>query len=108
VAVAKAASGALLSSGGNAFSTRTASFIVESHFPPGVDFTPGRPAVRGPALEPALRGREAPGLAARDRPAIPEASPSTATACPVGGLGVEGDGVYGSTPIPRARRSRRA
>src|SRR6185503_17838225 len=42
-AFAKAASGALLSSGGNAFSTRTASFIVQEHFPPGIDFTGGGP-----------------------------------------------------------------
>src|SRR5262245_54921047 len=43
VARTKAASGAFLSSGGNAFSTRTASFIVQEHFPPGIDDTPGGP-----------------------------------------------------------------
>src|SRR5207247_2592316 len=43
VAIAKAATGALLSSGGNAFSSRTASFIVQDHFPPAVDSTPGGP-----------------------------------------------------------------
>jgi len=34
-AIAKAVTGAYLSSGGNAFSTRTASMIVQEHFPPG-------------------------------------------------------------------------
>src|SRR3546814_12350957 len=33
-AIAKAVTGAYLSSGGNAFSTRTASQIVQEHFPP--------------------------------------------------------------------------
>jgi len=33
-AIAKAVTGAYLSSGGNAFSTRTASMIVQAHFPP--------------------------------------------------------------------------
>ena len=35
-AIAKAITAAYLSSGGNAFSTRTASEIVQEHFPPGV------------------------------------------------------------------------
>ena len=34
-AIAKAVTGAYLSSGGNAFSSRTASMIVQQHFPPG-------------------------------------------------------------------------
>ena len=35
VAIAKAVTGAYLSSSGNAFSTRTASFIIQENFPPG-------------------------------------------------------------------------
>jgi uncharacterized protein GlcG (DUF336 family) len=42
-ALAKAYTGAYLSSNGNAFSTRTANFIVQEHFPPGVKDTPGGP-----------------------------------------------------------------
>ncbi len=42
-AISKAGTGAFLSSGGNAFSTRTGSFIVQEHFPPKVDETPGGP-----------------------------------------------------------------
>ena len=42
-AITKAITGAYLSSSGNAFSTRTAGFIVQNHFAPGVRFTPGGP-----------------------------------------------------------------
>jgi len=94
VAVAKAASGALLSSGGNAFSTRTASFIVESHFPPGVDFTPGGP----------LFGVQLSSLPCGDvkRPGSPLGIGGDPGGVPlyrdglvIGGLGVEADGAYG-------------
>jgi uncharacterized protein GlcG (DUF336 family) len=42
-AIAKARTGAFLSSNQNAFSSRTAAFIVDSHFPPGVRFTAAGP-----------------------------------------------------------------
>lgn len=42
-AIAKARTAAFLSSNQNAFSTRTAAFIVDRHFPPGVLYTPGGP-----------------------------------------------------------------
>src|SRR5665213_302193 len=42
-ALAKAITGAYLSSNGNAFSTRTANYIVQEHFPPGVRNSPGGP-----------------------------------------------------------------
>lgn len=42
-ALAKADTGAYLSSNANAFSTRTANFIVQEHFPPGVKDTPAGP-----------------------------------------------------------------
>jgi uncharacterized protein GlcG (DUF336 family) len=44
-AVAKAGTAAFLSSGQNAFSTRTAGFIVQQHFPPGIANTPPGPLV---------------------------------------------------------------
>jgi uncharacterized protein GlcG (DUF336 family) len=93
-AIAKAAGAALLSSGGNAFSTRTASFIVDSHFPPGVDFTPGGP----------LFGVQFSSLSCGDvkRPGSPLGIAGDPGGVPlyrdglvVGGLGVEADGVYG-------------
>jgi len=91
-AFAKAVTGALLSSGGNAFSTRTASFIVQEHFPAGIDFTPGGP----------LFGVQFSSLACSD---VNPVSPLGLAADPggfplykngqvVGGVGVEGDGVY--------------
>lgn len=42
-AIAKARTAAFLSSNQNAFSSRTAAFIVDRHFPPGVLYTPGGP-----------------------------------------------------------------
>jgi len=44
-AIAKAGSAAFLSSDNNAFSSRTAGFIVQQHFPPGVQNTPPGPLV---------------------------------------------------------------
>jgi uncharacterized protein GlcG (DUF336 family) len=93
-AISKAATGALLSSGGNAFSTRTASFIVQEHFPPLVDFQPGGP----------LFGVQFSSLACSDfkKPGAPfglSADPGGLAlykgGLVVGGIGVEGDGVYG-------------
>jgi uncharacterized protein GlcG (DUF336 family) len=42
-AIAKAVTGAYLSSNGNAFSTRTANQIIQEHFNPGVNDTPAGP-----------------------------------------------------------------
>ena len=42
-AIAKALTGAYLSSNGNAFSTRTANYIIAEHFPPGVENQPAGP-----------------------------------------------------------------
>lgn len=44
-AVSRAGTAALLSSNQNAFSTRTAGFIIQQHFPPGVRNTPPGPLV---------------------------------------------------------------
>ena len=91
-AFAKAASGALLSSGGNAFSTRTARFIVQEHFPPGIDFTGGGPlfGVQFSSLACSDVNRVSPlGLAAD-----PGGFPLYKNGRVVGGIGVEGDGAY--------------
>jgi uncharacterized protein GlcG (DUF336 family) len=99
VAVTKAGTGAFLSSGGNAFSTRTASFIVQDHFPPGVDLTPGGPLfgvqlsslictdVKSPPLPLGLAGD-------------PGGIPLYKGGRLVGGLGVESDGSYGIDTNP--------
>ena len=44
-AVSKAGTAAYLSSNQNAFTSRTAGFIIQQHFPPGVQFTPTGPLV---------------------------------------------------------------
>ncbi|MBC2778042.1 heme-binding protein [Parasphingopyxis marina] len=112
-AIAKAITGAYLSSGGNAFSTRTASEIVQQHFPPapttvglesgplfGVQFSSlpcsdlarrftggmGPSALIGPKRTPL-------GLSAD-----PGGFPLYRNGVVVGGVGVMGDGVYGFDP----------
>lgn len=98
-AQAKATTGAFLSSGGHAFSTRTASFIVQSNFPPGVRDQPGGPLfgvqfsslvctdVKQPNAVLGLSGD-------------PGGLPLYKAGELVGGVGVEGDGVYGVDPDP--------
>ncbi|MEO6654916.1 MAG: heme-binding protein, partial [Pyrinomonadaceae bacterium] len=39
----KAGTAGIFSAGGNAFTTRTASFIIQEHFPPGIGNRPGGP-----------------------------------------------------------------
>jgi uncharacterized protein GlcG (DUF336 family) len=112
-AIAKAITGAYLSSSGNAFSTRTASEIVQEHFPPapttvglesgplfGVQFSalpcsdlvsrftgaPGPTALIGPKRSPL-------GLSAD-----PGGFPLYRNGVVIGGVGVMGDGMYGFDP----------
>ena len=112
-AIAKAITGAYLSSGGNAFSTRTASQIVQEHFPPapntaglesgplfGVQFSQlpcsdlsarfaaggGAGALIGPKRSPLGLSADAGGF------------PLYKNGVVVGGIGIAGDGDYGSDP----------
>ena len=104
-AIAKAVTGAYLSSEGNAFSTRTASQIVQSHFNPGEVLTPGGPlfgvqfsqlpcsdvAARFEGGAASVGPKRSPlGLAAD-----PGGFPLYLDGTPVGGVGVMADGVYG-------------
>jgi uncharacterized protein GlcG (DUF336 family) len=114
-AIAKAVTGAYLSSAGNAFSTRTASMIVQEHFPPssatqglesgplfGVQFSslpcsdlntrfgaPGPAALVGPKRSPL-------GLAAD-----PGGFPLYRNGVLIGGVGIMADGLYGFDPEVR-------
>ena len=110
-AIAKAITGAYLSSGGNAFSSRTASMIVQQHFPPapvatglesgplyGVQFSQlpcsdlSRRYIDGNAGSGALIGpkRSPLGLSAD-----PGGFPLYKNGVLVGGIGVIADGTYG-------------
>jgi uncharacterized protein GlcG (DUF336 family) len=108
-AIAKAITGAYLSSEGNAFSSRTASQIVQDHFNPGESFQPGGP----------LFGVQFSQLACSDfmqsfdgvgTSPGPHRSPLGLSADPggfplykggtvVGGVGVLADGIYGTDAI---------
>ena len=104
-AIAKAITGAYLSSEGNAFSTRTASQIVQEHFNPREALTPGGPlfgvqfsqlpcsdlAARASGAAPTPGPHRSPlGLAAD-----PGGFPLYKDGTPVGGVGVLADGRYG-------------
>ena len=112
-AIAKAVTGAYLSSSGNAFSTRTASQIVQERFPPAPT-TVGLES--GPLFGVQFSQLPCSDLSARYDPAGgsgamigPKRSPLGLSADPgglplykngvvVGGIGVMGDGVYGQDP----------
>ena len=92
-AVSKAGTGALFSTRGNAFTTRTAGFIIQEHFPPGVRFRPGGP----------LYGVQFSSLPCSDikKPGLPLGLSGDPGGLPiykngeaVGGVGIEGDGLY--------------
>lgn len=107
-AIAKAITGAYLSSSGNAFSTRTASMIVQEHFPPAPT-TVGLES--GPLFGVQFSQLPCSDLAARASDGLigPKRSPLGLAADPggfplyrngvvVGGVGVIADGVYGFDP----------
>lgn len=107
-AVTKALTGAYLSSSGNAFSTRTASFIVQDHFVPGISQTAGGPLFgvqfsQLPCGDLMTRGAGV-GVGPKRSPlglaADPGGFPLYKNGRVVGGVGVIADGVYGLDPSP--------
>ncbi|MEO8803679.1 MAG: heme-binding protein [Rudaea sp.] len=106
-AIAKAISGAYLSSEGNAFTTRTASQIVQEHFNPGSLGTPGGPlfGVQFSQLPCSDLNTHfavntgGTGAGPHNSPlglsADPGGFPLYKNGTPVGGVGVAADGVYG-------------
>ncbi len=93
-AISKAGTAAFFSTSGNAFTTRTASFIIQEHFPPGVNFQPGGP----------LFGVQYSSLPCSDikEPGLPLGLSGDPGSMPIykngiaqGGVGIEGDGLYG-------------
>ncbi|MES1195569.1 MAG: heme-binding protein [Steroidobacter sp.] len=104
-AIAKAITGAYLSSEGNAFSTRTASQIVQEHFNPGELYQPAGPLfgvqfsqLACSDLTSTFNG-SAPGAGPQRSPlglsADPGGFPLYKNGTVVGGVGVMADGVYG-------------
>jgi uncharacterized protein GlcG (DUF336 family) len=102
-AIAKAVTGAYLSSNGNAFSTRTAGQIVQEHFNPNESQQPSGPlfgvqfsqltcsdVTRKPAHGSVGPKRSPLGLAAD-----PGGLPLYKAGALVGGVGIEADGLYG-------------
>ena len=106
-AIAKAVTGAYLSSEGNAFSTRTASQIVQEHFNPGVRGTPAGPLFgvqfsQLPCSDLATHFTTGTGAGPHNSPlglsADPGGFPLYKNGTPVGGIGIAADGVYGLDP----------
>jgi uncharacterized protein GlcG (DUF336 family) len=92
-AISKAGTASLFSTTGNAFTTRTAGFIIQEHFPPGIQFRSGGP----------LYGVQFSSLPCSDikKPALPLGLSADPGGLPVykdgvaaGGVGIEGDGIY--------------
>jgi uncharacterized protein GlcG (DUF336 family) len=104
-AIAKAITGAFLSSEGNAFSTRTASQIVQDHFNPREQWSPAGPlfGVQFSQLACSDLMRRSDGLLPHVGPqrsplglsADPGGFPLYKNGTPVGGVGVMADGIYG-------------
>jgi len=105
-AISKAVTAAFLSSEGNAFSTRTASQIVQSHFNPGELLAPGGPlfGVQFSQLPCSDLSQRFVGSGAADQgpkrsplglSADPGGLPLYLAGTPVGGVGVVADGIYG-------------
>lgn len=110
-AIAKAVTGAYLSSSGNAFTTRTASQIVQEHFNPGEFFSPSGPlfgvqfsqlpcsdfSVRQ-ATNAAFTGEVSATVGPKRSPlgmsADPGGLPLYINGSVVGAVGIESDGVY--------------
>lgn len=110
-AITKAITGAYLSSAGNAFSTRTASFIVQEHYPAGNNQLPGGPLFgvqfsQLPCSDLNARYSAAGGADAFIGPkrsplglaADPGGFPLYKNGVVVGGIGVMSDGLYGYDP----------
>jgi uncharacterized protein GlcG (DUF336 family) len=90
-ASSKAGTAAFLSTGGNAFTTRTAGFIIQQNFPPGVKGRASGPlyGVQFSSLPTSDVVRLPIGLAAD-----PGGVPLYESGMPIGGVGVEADGSY--------------
>lgn len=98
-AISKAGTAAFFSTGGNAFTTRSASFIIQEHFPPGIDNRPG-----GPLFGVQFSSLSCSDIAVEGLPlglsGDPGGIPLYKNGVAVGGVGIEGDGIYTVDRVP--------
>jgi uncharacterized protein GlcG (DUF336 family) len=92
-AISKAGTAALLSTRGNAFTSRTAGFIIQEHFPPGVDNRAGGPLYGVQFSSLPCSDIKIPGLPL-GLSGDPGSAPIYKNGEAVGAVGIEGDGVY--------------
>lgn len=98
-AISKAGTGAFFETTGNAFTPRTASFIIQEHFPPTVELQPGGPLFGVqfsslPCTDVTVPRGAASGFLPLGLSGDPGGLPLYKDGEPVGGVGVEGDGLY--------------
>jgi uncharacterized protein GlcG (DUF336 family) len=93
-AISKAGTAAFFSTSGNAFTTRTAGFIIQEHFPPGISFRAGGPLYGVQYSSLPCSDIKDPGLPL-GLSADPGGMPIYKNGIAQGGVGIEGDGVYG-------------
>ncbi|HEX8458799.1 MAG TPA: heme-binding protein [Pyrinomonadaceae bacterium] len=98
-AITKAGTAAFFSTQGNAFTPRTAGFIIQEHIPPGVDFRPGGPLYGVQFSQLPCSDIKVPGLPF-GLSADPGAVPLYKNGVHVGAVGIEGDGAYTVDRIP--------
>src|SRR5258705_8539396 len=91
-AISKAGTGSIFSTSGNAFTARTAGFIIQEHFPPGIQFRSGGP----------LYGVQFSSLPCSDikKPPLPLGLSADPAGLPIykdgregGGVGIQADGI---------------
>jgi uncharacterized protein GlcG (DUF336 family) len=97
--ISKAGTAAFFSTMGNAFTTRTAGFIIQEHFPPGINFRPGGPLFGVQFSSLPCSDIKKPGLPL-GLSADPGSHPIYRNGVAMGGVGIEGDGVYGIDKDP--------
>jgi uncharacterized protein GlcG (DUF336 family) len=93
-AVSKAGTASLFATSGNAFTTRTAGYIIQEHFPPGITFRSGGPLYGVQYSSLPCSDIKIPGLPL-GLSADPGGMPIYKNGIAQGGVGIEGDGVYG-------------
>jgi uncharacterized protein GlcG (DUF336 family) len=99
-AISKAGTAAFFSTQGNAFTPRTAGFIIQEHIPPGISFRPGGPLYGVQFSQLDCSDIKKPGLPL-GLSADPGGYPLYKNGVHAGGVGIEGDGLYTIDRDPR-------